>query len=859
MEHSRDSLVFRALEEWALISSVDTLVSPVTPVAAPYDRERLEDVGYMTCMTLVLLGNYAQTGHLGGPLAYTPYNVAAHLVGPELGGLRYDYRRPKHPYGDKFMLAAGHCIPTCYALWMILGQALARRYEATGDRRYYADPRVAMLPIDALGFRRGAGALKTLLSDQGLADHPLFAQAKLRGIRALSGHAESIDCTNDVNGGPSGIGIATAAGKAAFWDYAGAPSSNSPKVVAFEGEFALTEGHAQELKTQALALRVGKRLRVLMSANNAGIDDSLLGGVISTEYDRYRLADQWTSYGWNVFTLEQGNDYGEIVSALKTMEQWDPQDRRPMIVIGQTTKGYWPAAAGGKIPGYGDQVVGYPSHPYALKMNAPYFVALAETFEKHYGVEFAGIRQGPVTDPRERLIQFKTNLDVVMSLLDRNGLGDWLADRLVDLGDQIKDDLPLRLDVTHDPFLDDRLRVANLPVEPQKVKIRNRVSGAEKEAGIALFRKPGEVAGTRRAISEILKWMNYVTDNRFFTIAADLSESINLEHGNLWGHYDPERNPLGTRLKAPIEEAGNVSTAIGLVGQSASVDPAKFAGVWAISGTYGAFTPLMYTPARVWSQQNQDSRFRMGVLHILSGHSGPETAADARTHFGIFAPQVWKLFPRGQAINLNFWDYNDVAAGYFAAAEIAARDPKVGLITIEVARPDFAVADRSQFADTDLKAAAKGLYVIRDFAPGKPKHGYVIAQGSSSTVNVVKVLPQLEQAGVNVKVIAAISEELFERQPESYRRSVLPPEALYDLMVVTTGTRRMWPVRNVGPLTDAYSLTSDWDNQWLTGGLEPEVIAEAHLDPASIQAGIERFARERDQRLAGQRELLGVK
>jgi hypothetical protein len=37
-----------------------------------------------------------------------------------------------------------------------------------------------------------------------------------------------------------------------------------------------------------------------------------------------------------------------------------------------------------------------------------------------------------------------------------------------------------------------------------------------------------------------------------------------------------------------------------------------------------------------------------------------------------------------------------------------------------VARPDFPVADRSKFADTDLKAAAKGFYVIRDFAPGKP-------------------------------------------------------------------------------------------------------------------------------------------
>ncbi|MDT8066888.1 MAG: hypothetical protein ROO76_01850 [Terriglobia bacterium] len=832
-----------------------THVVPSPAQQQPAYDPLLDDIGYMTCMTLVLLGNYAQTGHLGGPLAYTPYNVAAHLVGPENGGLRYDYRRPKHPYSDKFMMAAGHSVPTCYALWMIMGEALYRKYQQTGDPRYRVDPHEAMLAIDALGFRRGAGALKTLLHETNLEDHPLFAQAKGRGIRALSGHAESIDVTNDVNGGPSGIGIATAAGKALFWDVAGAPES--PKVIALEGEFALTEGHAQELKTQALALQVGKRLRVMVSNNNAGIDDCLIGGVIAAKFDGYDLVDQWTSYGWNVFTLSNGNDYNEVTAALKAMDAVDPNDRRPIVAIGKTIKGYWPAAADGKVPGYGEQLVSYASHPYALKMNSEYFVALAQTFEKHYGVEFEGIRKGPVTDNRERLIQFKTNIDVVMSLLDRNGLGDRLVDRLVKIGDTVRDDVKLRISATTDPFQDDRLRVATLPESPQKLPIRNAVSGKEKEVSISLFKKPGEIAGSRRAISEIIKWMNYVTEGRFFTLAADLSESINVEHGSLWGHYSPTDNPLGTRLKAPIQEAGNVSTAIGLVSQSASVDPEKFAGVWALSGTYGAFTPLMYTPARVWSQQNQDSKFRVGVLHILTAHSGPETAADARTHFGIFAPQVWKLFPRGQVINLSFWDYNDVAPGYFAAAEIAARDPRVGIITLEVARPDFPVADRSHFADSDLRAAAKGLYVIRDFAPNKPRHGYVIAQGSSSTVNLVKVLPKLEAAGINVKVIAAISEELFDRQPQAYRDSVLPPEARYDLMVVSTGTRRMWPLRNLGPLTDEYSLTSDFDNSWRTGGLEREVIAEAHLDPDSIFSGVERFANDHERRIGDQRKMIG--
>ena len=609
-------------------------------------------------------------------------------------------------------------MPTCYALWMIMGEALYRKYQQTGDPRYRVDPWVAMLADRRVGIPARRGRAEDATARNGFG-RPSAVRASERPRHSCAlGTCRKHRLHRRRERRTLGHRHRDGRGQSGVLGVAGAP--DSPKVIALEGEFALTEGHAQELKTQALALQVGKRLRVMVSDNNAGIDDCLIGGVIAAQFDGYDLVNQWTSYGWNVFTLSHGNDYGKVAAALKAMDEVDPHDRRPIVAIGKTTKGYWPAAVDGKIPGYGDQLVSYPSHPYALKMNSLYFVALAKTFEKHHGVEFEGIRNGPVSNNRERLIQFKTNIDAVMSLLDRDGLGDRLPDRLVEIGNTVRDDVKLRISASSDPFLDDRLRVAALPEDPQKLSIRNAISGAEKQVSIALFKKPGEVAGARRAISEIIKWINYVTEGRSFAVAADLSESINVEHGSLWGHYSPTDNPLGTRLRAPIQEAGNVSTAIGLVSQSASVDPEKFAGVWALSGTYGAFTPLMYTPAGVWSQQNQDSKFRVGVLHILAAHSGPETAADARTHFGTFAPQVWKLFPRGQAINLSFWDYNDVAPGYFAVAEIAARDPRVGIITLEVARPDVAVADRNHFADSDLRAAAKGMYVIRDFTPDKP-------------------------------------------------------------------------------------------------------------------------------------------
>src|SRR5256712_11584831 len=152
-----------------------------------------------------------------------------------------------------------------------------------------------------------------------------------------------------------------------------------------------------------------------------------------------------------------------------------------------------------------------------------------------------------------------------MSVLERDGLGDWLANRLVEIGDSVPAEIPLRVDVKHDPFLDDRLKVANLPAEPQTLTVRNSISGKEKQLKIALFRKAGETAGARRAVSQIVKWLNHVTDNRMLTLAADLSESVNLEHGSTLGHYDPETNALGPRLKARLEEAGNVSTALGLV------------------------------------------------------------------------------------------------------------------------------------------------------------------------------------------------------------------------------------------------------------------------------------------------------
>ncbi|MEZ4655127.1 MAG: hypothetical protein R3E12_16415 [Candidatus Eisenbacteria bacterium] len=48
---------------------------------------------------------------------------------------------------------------------------------------------------------------------------------------------------------------------------------------------------------------------------------------------------------------------------------------------------------------------------------------------------------------------------------------------------------------------------------------------------------------------------------------------------------------------------------------------------------------------RLFSQLAQDSEIQVGKVIWVAGHSGPETADDSRTHFGVFATGVTQLFP----------------------------------------------------------------------------------------------------------------------------------------------------------------------------------------------------------------------
>jgi transketolase len=122
--------------------------------------------------------------------------------------------------------------------------------------------------------------------------------------------------------------------------------------------------------------------------------------------------------------------------------------------------------------------------------------------------------------------------------------------------------------------------------------------------------------------------------------------------------------------------------------------------------------------------------------------------------------------------------------------------------------------------------------------------------------NLVNLLPLLDSRDINVKIVAALSPQLFARQPVAYRESVASASDRLDGMVITNGAFKLMREWADGPLAREYSLSSDWDDRWRTGGSVAEVIEEAHLDEAHILAALERFAASRAERLRRIREML---
>ena len=152
--------------------------------------------------------------------------------------------------------------------------------------------------------------------------------------------------------------------------------------------------------------------------------------------------------------------------------------------------------------------------------------------------------------------------------------------------------------------------------------------------------------------------------------------------------------------------------------------------------------------------------------------------------------------------------------------------------------------------------AARGAYVLRPYRDGQPRMGVVLVQGTSTTHNLTKVLDKLDEEGLNGKIVAAVSPQLFALQHAPDRDAVYAPEDRLDAMAITNRSRRLMSDWIDPGVSASYTLSSDWDNRWRTGGSVEEVMEEAHLSPQHILEGIRKFAADRDHRLGAIKQRL---
>ncbi|MDP7564693.1 MAG: 1-deoxy-D-xylulose-5-phosphate synthase N-terminal domain-containing protein [Candidatus Marinimicrobia bacterium] len=746
------------------------------------------------CIDIML--NLSQSGHPGGSRSKVHAMVATLLS----GAMRWDIREAGKRFSDRYVLVAGHANPMVYATLAVLNEAMRIKHRQTGDSKYQHNKgeEFQLVWEDLLTLRQNGG---------------------------LPGHAEMEGKTLffKFNTGPSGHGSPAAAGEALALKLA---KTSEVKVFAFEGEGGFTAGASHETINSAWGLGLGN-LVYFMDWNDFGIDARPFSSVM------YGTPEDWFgSHGWHVEGTMNGESWNELTEAYYRLliEKADPNIPKALYARLRKGRGYYK---------YDNA-----SHGAAHKRNSELFWKTKQDFAETYNVNFDGFGSNAAPTWEGQVDQARSLFNNVFSVLESNQLlVNYLTDTLTSVGDSVPEEIDGCKITVKNPAKDKNLfNVNTLPDD--------------------LFASPGTMAPNRVGFSKYASYINSKSIEEYgrplvIAMSADLADSTNISgfakgYNGLpdLGMYDKIKNLESPLMPQGITEFANSGMLAGLATVNFNEDPyEEYNGYFGAMSTYGSFSYLKYGPIRLFSQIAQDSNFKVGKLIWVAGHSGPETAEDSRTHFGIFSPGVTQLLPDGQVINIHPWEHNEVAPAL--AAALATDIP---IVAVHLTRPPIEIPDREALGMATHLDAAKGAYIIKDYNMDRPKEGLVIVRGTSSTNSLVEILPKLKLKGPNVKVVAAISWELFQQQTEGYRQSTISNQEWMDAMVITNGAKRLMHKWIANRVVEEYSMSPDFDNRWRSGGSLDEIIAESKLDSESVWEGINQFARSRKQRLASIQE-----
>lgn len=196
-------------------------------------------------------------------------------------------------------------------------------------------------------------------------------------------------------------------------------------------------------------------------------------------------------------------------------------------------------------------------------------------------------------------------------------------------------------------------------------------------------------------------------------------------------------------------------------------------GLYPYGSTFLIFSDYMRPAIRL------AALMKLHVIYVFT-HDSVALGEDGPTHQPV--EQLFSLRAIPGLTVIRPADANETAEAWKAALE--QRDGPVAII---LTRQNVPVVDR-----TGLHPASglrKGAYVLADSSTGKPD--LILIATGSEVHPAFEVFQTLKAEGIRVRLVNMPSWELFEKQPATYRKAVLPPGVTRRISV-EAGTTLGW-------------------------------------------------------------------
>ncbi len=259
---------------------------------------------------------------------------------------------------------------------------------------------------------------------------------------------------------------------------------------------------------------------------------------------------------------------------------------------------------------------------------------------------------------------------------------------------------------------------------------------------------------TRSSAGEVQKFLMQEIKN-LFGGSADLAPSTKTWHKE-YGSFQ-KTNYSGRNLHFGIREhaMGGIIAGIGYYG-----------GLIPFGATFFVFTDYMRTPIRLMALSKVQGIFILTHDSVFVGEDGP-------THQPVETLATVRAIPNCCVIRPS--DANESAVAWLMALE-----RKDGPTIIVLTRQNIPVLDRSKCAPAENMRY--GAYILWESKPDQPPRLLLLASGSEVYITL-QAAQRLGEEGFAVRVIAMPSWDIFEKQPQSYKDTVLPPNVTNRLAV----------------------------------------------------------------------------